>query len=198
MFEAGIVALILINIAAFVAETVPQLALRYGVWFRVLEAFSVSVFTIEYAARLWTAVEVPFLGRLPPWRARLKWSLRAYLVIDLLAILPFYLGAILSLDLRVLRVLRLLRFFKLSRYSPALHTLMRVLISERRSLSAAGLLLCAALLLSATGMYYIEGEGQPDKFGSVPQAAYWAMTTLTTVGYGDATPLTPSANSGRC
>lgn len=188
--DAGIVALILINIGAFVAETVPELARRYGVWFHAFETFSVLIFTIEYAARLWTAVEVPFLARLPAWKARLKWASRAYLIIDLLAILPFYLGALLSLDLRVLRVLRLLRFFKLSRYSPALHTLLRVLRNERRSLSAAGLLLSAALLLSATGMYYIEGEGQPDKFGSVPQAAYWAMTTLTTVGYGDATPLT--------
>jgi voltage-gated potassium channel len=188
--DAGIVALILINIAAFVAETVPELARRYGVWFHAFETFSVLIFTIEYAARLWTAVEVPFLARLPAWKARLRWAARAHLIIDLLAILPFYLGALLSLDLRVLRVLRLLRFFKLSRYSPALHTLLRVLRNERRSLSAAGLLLGAALLLSATGMYYIEGEGQPDKFGSVPQAAYWAMTTLTTVGYGDATPLT--------
>jgi voltage-gated potassium channel len=191
IFDAGIVTLILINIAAFVAETVPQLAARYGVWFEALEVISVLIFTIEYAARLWIAVEVPFLARLPAWKARLTWASRAYLIIDLLAILPFYLGAMLSLDLRVLRVLRLLRFFKLSRYSPALHTLLRVLRSERRSLSAAGLLLGAALLLSATGMYYIEGERQPDKFGSVPQAAYWAMTTLSTVGYGDATPLTP-------
>jgi voltage-gated potassium channel len=133
---------------------------------------------------------MPFLSRMRPWRARLYLATRGYLIIDLLAILPFYLGGLLGLDLRVLRVLRLLRFFKLSRYSPAMHTLLRVLRNEQRSLMGAGLLLVAALLLSATGMYYIEGSTQPDKFGSVPMAAYWAMTTLTTVGYGDATPVT--------
>jgi voltage-gated potassium channel len=135
----------------------------------------VSIFTIDYAARLWTTVEVPFLARLPPWKVRLKWASRAHLVIDLLASLAYYLSTLFSLDLRDLRVLRLLRFFKLSRYSPALHTLLRVPRNERRSLSAAGLLLGAALLQSATGMHSIEGEGQPDKFGSVPQAADWAM-----------------------
>ena len=107
-------------------------------------------------------------GAAAAWKVRLKWASRAHLVIDLLASLAFYLSTLFSLDLSVLRVLRLLRFFKLSRYAPALYTLLRVPRNERRSLSAA-------LLQSATGMHYIEGEGQPDKFGSVPQAAYWAM-----------------------
>lgn len=191
LFDGSIVALIVLNIGAFVLETVPEYAAAYAPAFRAFEAFSVAVFTVEYALRLWTAVEVPFLARMKPWRARLSYATRAYLVIDLLAIAPFYLGGLLGIDLRVLRVLRLLRFFKLSRYSPAMHTLLRVLRNERRSLTAAGLLLVAALLLTATGMYYIEGTAQPDKFGSVPQAAYWAMTTLTTVGYGDVTPITP-------
>jgi voltage-gated potassium channel len=190
-FDSFLVALILLNVAAFAAETVPSLRARYSIWFEVFEVFSVMVFTIEYAVRIWTAVEVPFLRRRPPWQARLDWARRPYLVIDLLAILPFYLAQLIAIDLRVLRVLRLLRFLKLSRYSPALHTLIRVLNNERRALSAAGLLLMAAVLFASTGIYFLEQEAQPDKFGSVPESAWWAIATLTTVGYGDVVPITP-------
>ncbi|MDX2308866.1 MAG: cyclic nucleotide-gated ion channel [Hyphomicrobium sp.] len=190
-FDVGIVTLILLNVAAFVAETVPSLHAAYGAEFLMFETVSVGIFTVEYALRLWTAVEVPFLSRLPPWRARLSAALQPALVIDLLAILPFYLGHLLAIDLRVLRVLRLLRFLKLSRYSPAMHTLLRVLWNERRSLAGAAILLCSALLFASTGIYLIEGQVQPDQFGSVPQASWWAIATLTTVGYGDITPITP-------
>lgn len=191
LFDTIIVTLILLNIAAFVAETVPRLEALYHSQFLAFERVSVAVFTAEYLVRLWVAVEVPFLARVPPWQARAKMAVRPALIIDLLAILPFYLGAMLSMDLRVLRILRLLRFLKLSRYSPAMHTLMRVLSNERRALMGACLLLLAAVLFASTGIYYIEAEAQPDKFGSVPDAAWWAMATLTTVGYGDVTPMTP-------
>lgn len=189
-FDASVVILIVLNIAAFVAETVPSIEFRYRREFEIFEWVSIVLFTTEYALRLWTAVEVPFLARKKPWRARLSFAARPYMIIDLLAILPFYLSLILPIDLRALRVLRLIRFFKLSRYSPAIHTLLRVLSNERRSLTGAGVLLVAAVLMSSTVMYYIEGDVQPDKFGSVPLAAYWAVTTLTTVGYGDVTPVT--------
>lgn len=191
IFDTAIVSLILLNIAAFVAETVPTLSAAYGSFFSAFEIFSVAIFTLEYALRLWTAVEVPFLKRLPPWTARLKLALRPALLIDLVAILPFYLSMLFSIDLRVLRALRLLRFFKLSRYSPAMHTLLRVLVNEQRALIGAGLLLLTAVLFAATGIYYIEGAVQPEKFGSVPDAAWWAIATLTTVGYGDVAPITP-------
>lgn len=190
-FDTLIVTLILANIAAFVAETVPRLAAAYGPYFSAFEIFSVAVFSVEYALRLWTAVEVPFLKRLPPWKARLKLAVTPALLIDLAAILPFFLGMAVDIDLRVLRALRLLRFFKLSRYSPALHTLIRVLVNERRALVGAGLLLLTVVLFASTGIYYIESGAQPDRFGSVPDAAWWAIATLTTVGYGDVAPVTP-------
>ena len=189
--DSLLVVLILSNIAVFCAETVPRLERAYGHYFFAFEVISILIFTVEYAARLWVAVEVPFLSRMPAWRARLRFARRPAQVIDLVAILPFYLGPLLGLDLRVLRALRLLRFLKLSRYSPAMHTLIRVLSNERRALMGAALLLLAAVLFASTGIYYLESGTQPDRFGSVPESAWWAIATLTTVGYGDITPVTP-------
>lgn len=191
LFDVGILTLILLNVAAVVMETVPSYAAAYGPQFEAFNIFSVAIFTVEYLLRIWTAVEVPFLRRYSPSKARLKLATTPALIIDLLAILPFYLQTIFGLDLRILRVLRLLRFLKLSRYSPALHTLVRVLSNERRSLLGASLLLVTALLFASSGIYLIESHAQPDKFGSIPDSAWWAIATLTTVGYGDATPITP-------
>ncbi len=120
-FDTFIVTLILLNIAAFAAETIPDLEKRFLTEFLVFEIFSVAIFTVEYLARLWVAVEVPFLSRLSPLHARTSMARRPALIIDLLAILPFYLAQIFAIDLRALRILRLLRFLKLSRYSPAMH-----------------------------------------------------------------------------
>ena len=183
-----LIALIILNILAFALETVPSINKEYGQALYVFEIFSVFIFTIEYVLRLWTAVEVPFLKRLTPGKARMRFAMRPYLIIDLLAILPFYLSFLLPIDLRFLRIFRLFRFLKIARYSPALHTLVRVLVNERKALTGALLLVMAALLCASTGMYYIERHHNPEHFGSIPQAAWWAMATLTTVGYGDAYP----------
>jgi voltage-gated potassium channel len=191
IFDFTLVVLISLNVLAFCLETVPSVEAEWGVWLRWFEIFSVIVFTIEYVLRLWTAVEVRMLSRLPSWRARLTFALRPVLIIDLLAILPFYLAAMFGIDLRALRAFRLFRFLKLTRYSPAIHTLLRVIANEERSLAGAFMLLIAALLFFSTGMYFIEGSIQPEKFGTIPDSAYWAITTLTTVGYGDVAPITP-------
>lgn len=191
LFDTVIVTLIILNVAAVIAETVPELHAAYGTYLYRFEVFTIAVFTVEYALRLWTAVEIPFLSRMKPWRARLSLAKRPSLIIDLLAILPFYLNHLVPMDLGVLRMLRLLRFLKLSRYSPAMHTLIRVLSNERKALIGACLLLFTALLMASTIMYHVEGTAQPNAFGSIPAAAWWAITTLTTVGYGDVTPITP-------
>ncbi len=190
IFHFAIVALILLNVAAFVAETVPHLRDGYARWFWAFEVFSVAVFTVEYVLRLWSCVEMPFLARKSAWQARAKFARRGPMIVDLIAIAPFYLSLLLPIDLRILRVLRLLRFLKLSRYSPAMHTLIRVLKNESRPLAGAGFLLIGAVLFASTGIYYLEAEAQPDKFGSVPESAWWAIATLTTVGYGDLAPIT--------
>lgn len=113
------------------------------------------------------------------------------MIIDLLAFFPWYLHWMLPMDLRVLRVFRLFRLLKLVRYSPALQTLGRVIADEYRALLGALLVILVLLLFASTAMYFLEREAQPEKFGSIPDAAWWALATLTTVGYGDVVPITP-------
>ena len=186
-----IIILIFLNAIAFAADTVPELAGRYRWEFAAFNAFSVIVFTVEYALRIWSAVEIPMLSRLPRWQARLRYAMRPMMIIDLLAFLPWYLHWLYPLDLRLLRVFRLFRLLMLVRYSPALQTLGRVVADEYRALLGGLLVILILLLFASSGMYLIERHMQPDKFGSIPQAAWWALATLTTVGYGDVVPVTP-------
>ena len=111
-------------------------------------------------------------------------------LVDLIAILPFYLSLYVSIDLRFLRGLRLLRLFKLTRYSPALGALLDVIQKESEALLAAIVVLLIMLVMSAAGIYILEKDLQPDTFGSMPGSMWWAIVTLTTVGYGDVVPVT--------
>ena len=189
--NAFIVTLIFLNAIAFAAETVGSLSAKYDDAFRAFNVFSVLVFTVEYALRIWSAVDIPMLSRMKPWRARLRFAARPLMLIDLLAFAPWYLHWIFPFDLRILRVLRLFRLLKLVRYSPALQTLVRVVADEYRALIGALLVILVLLLFASTGAYFLEREVQPDSFGSIPAAAWWALATLTTVGYGDVVPITP-------
>ena len=186
-----LVVLICLNVVAFAAETVPDMHERYGTYFYAFNLFSIAVFTIEYVLRIWSSVDIPILRDLPPWKARARFAARPLQIIDLLAILPFYLSFIIPMDLRVLRILRIFRFLKLARYSPALETLGRVIANERRALVGALFVMVTLLLFASTGIYFLERHIQPEYFGSIPAAAWWALATLTTVGYGDVVPITP-------
>lgn len=166
--NSGLVALILLNVTAFAAETVPAIGERYADSFRVFNIFSVAVFSIEYVARLWSCLEIHLFQKVKPMRARIRFALRPLLLVDLMAILPFYLSFLLAIDLRILRVLRLFRFLKLARYSPALYSLARVITNEWRALTGALLVMMALLLFASTGIYFIERNVQPDEFGSIP------------------------------
>ncbi len=189
LFDVFIIVLIIANVIAFVAETVDHINARFGAAFELFNIISVIIFTIEYLLRLWVAIEAMPLRHLKPVQARLLFARSPLMIIDLLAVLPFYFSSFFGLDLRVLRVLRLLRFLKLARYSPALDTLGRVVVREARALVGALMVMLTLLLFNSSVIYFLERDIQPENFGSIPAAAWWAVSTLTTVGYGDVVPI---------
>lgn len=188
--EFGLIALIVLNAAVAVMETVPSLYLHDYRVFLGFERLSLVVFAVEYALRLWVSPENPRYRGLPAGRARLRYARTPVAIVDLLAWLPFVVSALFGVNLVTLALLRLLRFIKLVRYSPGMQSLLEVLHRERQSLVACFWLLAAAVLISASAMYVAEGHVQPEHLGSIPAAMWWAMATVTTVGYGDVYPLT--------
>ncbi len=188
--DVSLLALIVLAVCAAILETVPSVRERFGAELHAFDVFSVVVFTIEYVLRLATCTAHPS-GRFgEPVRGRLRFALTPMALVDLAAIAPFYLEALLPVDLRFLRVLRLFRIFKLTRYSAAMSILLGVLRDEARSFGAALFILMVILILAASGIYLVESDVQPEAFGSIPAAMWWAVATLTTVGYGDVTPIT--------
>ena len=184
--------LIVLNIAAVCLESVRHIGNEYKVAFNAFEFFSVVIFSIEYVLRVWSAPARNDLGNSTNIIKRMKYIFSFTGLIDFLAIipsiLPYFFG---GLDLRWLRVLRLLRLLKISNYSSALEDFISAIKADWRSFSAALYLMVIALFLSSALMYIAEHDSQPEKFSSIPETMWWGLITLTTVGYGDVSPVTP-------
>jgi voltage-gated potassium channel len=190
--DAFMVTLIAANVIVIVAESEPAIASRDAeTFFRIFDVVSSLIFTLEYLLRLWTAVEDPDYAH--PIAGRLRFARTPMALVDLVAILPFWLPMVTTLDLRFVRALRLFRLFrllKIARYSRAISALIRVFSRKKDQLSMTFFAVSLALILFASLMYFVEHPAQPDKFTSIPQTMWWAAATLTTVGYGDLYPVT--------
>ena len=185
-----LVVLVICSVSAVVLESVPELRQLYGHWFLAIEYVVATIFTVEYLLRLWSAPENTPYADMHPWVARWEFATSGSAIIDLLAILPFFLAFFLPHDLGILVLFRLQRFFKLARYSPGMRSLMAALEAERKALMASAIILLGLVLITASAMHLVEHDAQPDKFGSIPSSMWWAVVTLTTVGYGDVVPIT--------
>jgi voltage-gated potassium channel len=179
VFDLVIQSLIVVSLISFSIETLPNLSSATKRWLHVVEVSTVAVFTLEYLLRVVVADR------------KLGYIFSFFGVVDLLAIVPFFLSTGLDLrSIRVLRFLRLFRAFKIVRYSKAIQRFHRAFIIAKEEIV---LFVCVAVLMlyiSAVGIYYFENESQPEVFASVFHSLWWAVATLTTVGYGDVYPVT--------
>ena len=189
--HAALVVLTLGSVTSVVLDSVPSLAEHDEPIFFAVELLTVFAFTLEYILRFWVAPLHPPYKRMKPWRVMVSHAISLPALIDLLTILPFYLSLVSPADLRVFIVFRVFRFLKLARYSPGIRSLYEAIINERRALLACLVILASLVLVSASLMHLIEHQAQPEKFGTIPDAMWWAVVTLTTVGYGDVVPITP-------
>lgn len=188
-FVRLIIAIIVVDVLAAILASVPEYDAKFASLFTTIEVAAVVVFALEYLARLWSIVGHS-LRDMTPARARLEYALSALGIIDLLAFLPSGIALILG-DRHALVLFGMLPFLKLVRYSPALRSLLAALHAERRTLFGCLVILTGAVLLFASLLFAIEHNVQPEKFGTIPQAMWWAIVTLGTVGYGDVVPVTP-------
>ncbi|MGJ8688581.1 MAG: ion transporter [Gammaproteobacteria bacterium] len=178
-FDLSIQALIILSLFTFSMETLPNLDPQVRQILVYFETITVILFTIEYALRLYVADR------------RISYIFSFYGIVDLLAIVPFYLALGIDLrSLRAMRLLRLFRLFKLVRYNNAIERFVRAFSIAREEIIVFAMVTIILLYLSAIGIYYFEHEAQPEIFASIFHSMWWAVTTLTTVGYGDMYPIT--------
>ena len=186
VFDTFLILLILSNVLTVILSSVNSLHPQYSDLFFSFEVISVAFFTLELVTRFWVSDRSAHGEKVS---RRTFWS-NPYNLIDIVATVPFYLSFVLNIDLRLLRLLRLFRVFKINPYFNSLHLLGSVIRQEFRPMLLAFSVIGILMLLAAAGIYLLEREGQPDTFGDLPSALWWVVVTLSTVGYGDAVPLT--------
>ena len=186
-----IITLIILNVVAVMLETVQSIHNQYTEFCHYFDLVSVIIFTIEYVLRVWSSNHDPRYAH--SVKGRLKYIFSGAALIDLIAILPFYLHAFIGLDLRMLRILRLLRFFRLFRltsYMKAAKMVSNVFKTRVNELLLSLVLILFLIVIASCLVYFAEHDAQPDKFTSIPATMWWAVVSLTTVGYGDMIPIT--------
>jgi voltage-gated potassium channel Kch len=190
-FDTFIMVWVVVSVVAVVLESVASVHYVLNLEFIILDTIAVGVFSIEYLLRMYTVVESP--NHKHAFFGRLKYAKTGNAIIDLLAVLPFFLEAFLHhlFDLRFLRVFRLLRLLKLTKYTGSTQTLVTVIVREWPVMSASVFIMMLLVVLTASLGYLFEHEAQPDKFEHIPASIYWAVITLASVGYGDISPVTP-------
>lgn len=191
IFDIFIISLIILSVIAIVLESFQGIRASFGVELRYFEYCSITIFSIEYLLRLWTS---DLKYKKSTWLSSASvFFFSAYGLIDLFAILPFYLPLIVTIDLRfvrMLRLLRLLRIFKLDRYTHSLQLVIDVVKDKLPELGVTLFVTFLMLFFSSTLMFYIENDVQPEAFPNIVESFWWSITTLTTVGYGDVVPIT--------
>lgn len=191
VINSVIITLIILNVIAVILETVPSIHEPYTEFFSIFDFVSVVIFSIEYVFRVWSSNHD--VKNKHPFRVRLKYMLTTGALIDLLAILPYYIHVVVGLDLRVLRILRLLRFlrlFRLTAYMKSAKMIKNVFRTKASDLKLSLVLILFLIIISASLVYFAEHLVQPEVFTSIPATFWWATVTLTTVGYGDMIPVT--------
>lgn len=182
--------LILFAVAVVILETEPLVRGAAPQFFTIAELWLLTIFSAEYIARVYAAGEDPQFRGL---QGRLRYALQVWSIVDLLAIVPFWLtgGTFNSALLRIFKFARLLRVARLGRFSQAWDLLFQSIASRKFELGITAGIAALVLLLSSAVLYVVEGAVQPEAFGSIPRALWWSIATLTTVGYGDVSPVTP-------